>query len=298
MRGDNMEQKKPKWMKKTYTKEDRAAIRKMNILMKQLSLNTVCKKASCPNMGECFKKNTATFMIMGPNCTRHCRFCNVSKEEIFPLDPKEPENVAKASKKLGLKHIVVTSVTRDDLEDGGAHHFANTIKALKRELPDSTVEVLIPDMKGIKENINIIIEAKPDVINHNVETVPSLYSKVRPEANYHRSLDVLRYVKEEAPGIITKTGIMVGLGEKGEDVFALMDDLVEIDCDILTIGQYLRPSSKHIEVKEYVTLETYDIYKKVGEEKGIKFVASSPFVRSSYHALEAVNQVKEKEYCL
>lgn len=290
----NMHMRKPEWLKKVYDKEAKEAIREMNIMLRDLSLNTVCKEASCPNMGECFKKNTATFMIMGPNCTRHCRFCDVTKGKIFPLDPKEPENVAKASKKLGLKHIVVTSVTRDDLEDGGASHFAETIRAIKEALPNSTVEVLIPDLKGIKESIDIVIDAKPDVINHNVETVPSLYSAVRPEADYNRSLDVLKYVKKKSPDIITKTGIMLGLGEEKEEVLKLMDDLVKIDCDIFTIGQYLRPSSKHIEVKEYVAPEKFDEYKKTGEEKGIKFVASSPLVRSSYNALEAIAKVRSK----
>lgn len=292
-----MHKRKPQWLNTVYNKEAKEAIREMNVMLNELSLNTVCKEANCPNMGECFKKNTATFMIMGPNCTRHCRFCNVSKGEIFPLDPKEPENVAKASKKLGLQHIVVTSVTRDDLDDGGASHFAETIRAIKRELPHATVEVLIPDLKGIEESIDIVIDAKPDVINHNVETVPSLYSIVRPGADYNRSLNVLKYVKEKSPDILTKTGIMVGLGEKIEEVSKLMDDLVNIDCDIFTIGQYLRPSSKHIEVKEYVTPEIFDEYKKIAQEKGIKYTASAPLVRSSYNALEAIEKIR-REYSI
>lgn len=287
-----MNMRKPEWLKTVQDREAKEAIREMNIMLKDLSLNTVCKEASCPNMGECFKKNTATFMIMGPNCTRHCKFCDVTKGEIFPLDPNEPENVALASKKLGLKHIVVTSVTRDDLEDGGAAHFAKTIRAIKRAIPDSTVEVLIPDLKGVKESLDIVIDAKPDVINHNVETVPSLYSTVRPGAIYSRSLNVLKYVKEKSPDILTKTGIMLGLGEEKEEVLKLMDDLVKIDCDIFTLGQYLRPSSKHIEVKEYVTPETFEEYKRIGEEKGIKYVASSPLVRSSYNALEAIKRIR------
>ncbi|SCG84048.1 lipoic acid synthetase [Proteiniborus sp. DW1] len=287
-----MNMRKPEWLKTVQDREAKEAIREMNIMLKDLSLNTVCKEASCPNMGECFKKNTATFMIMGPNCTRHCKFCDVTKGEIFPLDPNEPENVALASKKLGLKHIVVTSVTRDDLEDGGAVHFAKTIRAIKRAIPDSTVEVLIPDLKGVKESLDIVIDAKPDVINHNVETVPSLYSTVRPGAIYSRSLNVLKYVKEKSPDILTKTGIMLGLGEEKEEVLKLMDDLVKIDCDIFTLGQYLRPSSKHIEVKEYVTPETFEEYKRIGEEKGIKYVASSPLVRSSYNALEAIKRIR------
>lgn len=292
-----MHKRKPQWLNTVYNKEAKEAIREMNVMLNELSLNTVCKEANCPNMGECFKKNTATFMIMGPNCTRHCRFCNVSKGEIFPLDPKEPENVAKASKKLGLQHIVVTSVTRDDLDDGGASHFAETIRAIKRELPHATVEVLIPDLKGIEESIDIVIDAKPDVINHNVETVPSLYSIVRPGADYNRSLNVLKYVKEKSSDILTKTGIMVGLGEKIEEVSKLMDDLVKIDCDIFTIGQYLRPSSKHIEVKEYVAPEIFEEYKKIAQEKGIKYTASAPLVRSSYNALEAIEKIR-REYSI
>lgn len=283
-----MDIKKPEWLKSTYNKE---AVEKMNVLLEGLSLNTVCREANCPNMGECFKKNTATFMIMGENCTRNCKYCAVTNGKLLPLDPEEPANVAKASKKLGLKHIVVTSVTRDDLDDGGANHFAETIRAIKNALPESTVEVLIPDMKGIKDNLDIVIKAKPDVINHNIETVPSHYY-IRPGADFYRSISVLKYVKEKSPETITKTGIMLGLGETEEEVINVIDKLVEIDCDIFTLGQYLRPSENHVEVKEYVTPEKFDEYKSIGLEKGLKFVASAPLVRSSYNAIDAIQKIR------
>lgn len=285
-----MEQIRPDWLKVKYNSE---AVAKMSSLLADLSLNTVCKEAGCPNIGECFKNNTATFMIMGNNCTRNCRFCAVSKGELFPLNPKEPENVAIAAKKLQLKHVVITSVTRDDLVDGGAYHFAQTIRAVKEALPYSTIEVLIPDLNGRTEDIDKIICANPDVLNHNIETVPSLYKKVRPEADYSRSLRVLKYVKEKAPSIISKTGLMVGLGEKEEEINAVIDDLVKTRCDILTIGQYLSPSENHLKVKEYISPEKFSEYKKAGEEKGIKFIASAPLVRSSYNALEALNAVRK-----
>lgn len=277
--------RKPKWLRVNY---ERQSIKEIEIMMEQLSLNTVCKEAKCPNLGECYKKRTATFMIMGSQCTRNCRFCNVTNGKPQNLDINEPENVAKAVKELGLSHAVITSVTRDDLEDCGASHFAKTIEAVKSLNPDTTVEVLIPDLKGIKENLDIVIKANPDVINHNVETVERLYDTVRPEAIYERSIDVLKYVKEVAPHILTKTGIMVGLSESDEEVFKVMDDVLKVGCDIFTIGQYLRPSNKHIEVYEYVTPEKFEEYRVVGVEKGFKYIASSPLVRSSYNAQEAI----------
>lgn len=277
--------RKPKWLRVNY---ERQSIKEIEVMMEQLSLNTVCKEAKCPNLGECYKKRTATFMIMGSQCTRNCRFCNVTNGKPQNLDINEPENVAKAVKELGLSHAVITSVTRDDLEDCGASHFAKTIEAVKSLNPDTTVEVLIPDLKGIKENLDIVIKANPDVINHNVETVERLYDTVRPEAIYERSIDVLKYVKEVAPHILTKTGIMVGLSESDEEVFKVMDDVLKAGCDIFTIGQYLRPSNKHIEVYEYVTPEKFEEYRVVGVEKGFKYIASSPLVRSSYNAQEAI----------
>lgn len=279
--------KKPDWLKVNFNKE---AVDEVTNLMAKLKLNTVCKEANCPNLGECYKRHTATFMILGSICTRHCRFCNVSKGCVEPVDPKEPQHLAEAAKELGLKHVVITSVTRDDLEDGGARHFAKTIQAVRELNPHTTIEVLIPDLKGVDANLDIVIRANPDVVNHNVETVKSLYSKVRPEADYERSMHVLKYVKDQAPHIYTKTGIMVGLGETDEQVYEVMDDSLRAGCDIFTIGQYLRPSKLHIAMKEYVTPEKFIEYKKVGEEKGFKYIASGPLVRSSYKAEEAINK--------
>lgn len=283
--------KKPEWLKVSYNTE---AVNEVSSLMADLKLNTVCKEANCPNLGECFKKHTATFMILGSICTRHCRFCNVSKGCVEPVDPKEPQHLAEAVKKLGLKHVVITSVTRDDLEDGGAGHFAKTIKAVRELTPNTTIEVLIPDFKGVESDLDIVIDANPDVINHNVETVKSLYSQVRPEADYDRSMHVLKYVKDNAPHIYTKTGIMVGLGETDEQVYEVMEDSLKAGCDIFTIGQYLSPSKLHIEMKEYVKPEKFAEYKRVGEEKGFKYIASSPLVRSSYNAEEVLKQGRSK----
>nr|WP_320025025.1 lipoyl synthase [uncultured Acetobacterium sp.] len=278
-------EKKPEWLKVSYNKE---AVEEVSGLMTKLKLNTVCKEANCPNLGECYKKRTATFMIMGNICTRHCRFCNVSSGVVEAVDPKEPQHLAEAVKALDLKHVVITSVTRDDLEDGGARHFADTIKAVRAVNPGVSIEVLIPDLQGVEEHLDIVIAANPDVINHNVETVREFYPEVRPEADYDRSMAVLKYVKRKAPHIKTKTGIMVGLGETDEQVCKVMDDSLNVGCDIFTIGQYLQPSPKHIEVKAYVTPEKFAQYKKIGEVKGFHYIASSPLVRSSYRAEEAL----------
>lgn len=285
-----MIRKLPEWLKVSYNRD---AVKEVNGILADLKLNTVCKEANCPNLGECYKKHTATFMILGSNCTRHCRFCNVSKGCVEEVDLEEPQHLAEAVKKLKLKHVVITSVTRDDLSDGGALHFANTIQAVRNLNPDTTIEVLIPDFKGSHESLDIVINANPDVINHNIETVKYLYGKVRPQAKYERSLDVIKYIKEKAPHITTKTGIMVGLGETDKQVYEVMDDSIMMGCDIFTIGQYLRPSEKHIEMKEYVTPEKFEEYKIAGESKGFKYVASSPLVRSSYRAEEALNYRKE-----
>lgn len=282
-------QKKPKWLKK---KMDLKPVLEMEKMLRSLSLNTVCEGASCPNRGECFKNKTATFMILGSVCTRNCRFCDVPKGSPTDLDENEPENVAIASEKLGLKHIVVTSVTRDDLPDGGAEHFAKTIRAIKSKLPESTVEVLIPDFRGSKEALMTVIDANPEIINHNVETVPRLYPAVRPMAKYERSLELLRRVKELGDGIHSKSGIMVGLGETKDEILAVMDDLRAIDCDLLTIGQYLQPSKRHIDIVEYITPEQFKEYELTGLEKGFKYVASGPFVRSSYNAIEGMKRLQ------
>ncbi len=282
-------QQKPEWLKK---KMDMRAVAEMEKMLRSLSLNTVCEGANCPNRGECFKNKTATFMILGSVCSRNCRFCDVTKGEPMPLDSCEPCNVAEAAKQLGLAHTVVTSVTRDDLPDGGAQHFAHTIRALQKAMPQSTVEVLIPDFQGDIDALQTVIDAHPNIINHNIETVPSLYADVRPMGVYERSLELLSRVKTLSPNIYSKTGLMVGLGETSEQVYHVMDDLRAIDCDLLTIGQYLQPSKNHIAIKEFVHPNQFDEYKRVGMQKGFKYIASGPFVRSSYNAIEGMKEMQ------
>lgn len=283
-------EKKPEWLKVSYNKE---AVEEIATMMKDLGLNTVCKEANCPNLGECYKKHTATFMILGSHCTRNCRFCNVTYANPQVIDPEEPMHVADAVKKLGLQHVVITSVTRDDLPDGGAEHFAKTIRAIRSVSPNATVEVLIPDLKGSEAALDIVLNACPDVLNHNMETVKELYPSVRPQAIYARSLGLLSYCKKKAPNILTKAGFMVGLGETDEQIYTLMDDVLATGCDILTIGQYLRPSKEHAELKRYATPEEFGQYKKIALEKGFKYAASTPLARSSYQASEALKAVKE-----
>jgi lipoic acid synthetase len=238
---------------------------------------------------ECFQRKTATFMILGTVCTRNCTFCNVTKGVTELVDPREPKNVAEAVFELKLRHVVVTSVTRDDLPDGGAQHFAEVINEIRKQNPNVTIEVLIPDFKGDITALLKVISAKPHVINHNVETVPSLYNKVRPMAFYKRSLDLLKQVHKLDNTIVTKSGIMVGLGETEEEVFEVLEDLRSIDCNLLTIGQYLAPSDKHTPVIEYVHPDVFKKYELKAIELGFDHVASSPLVRSSYHADEAIN---------
>lgn len=286
-----MIQKKPDWLKTVYNGK---VIDQISGMLKDYSLHTVCQEANCPNIGECFKKSTATFLIMGSNCTRSCKFCNVSKNPVCLLDENEPKNVASASKQLNLKHVVITSVTRDDLEDGGAMHFAKTIAAVKEALPNATVEVLIPDLQGIESALDIIIAANPEIIGHNIETVPSLYSVVRPGANYNRSLEVLKYIKAKSPNTLTKAGIMLGLGETFDEVCEVIEDVAKSNSDILTIGQYLQPSSQHIDVKEFVNPEIFEKYKEIGLNKGLRYVYSSPLVRSSYNAVEVFNLLNQQ----
>ena len=259
---------------------------KIKALLSQNNLHTVCQEASCPNQLECFSNKTATFMILGDKCTRNCKFCDVTNDTPIQIDPNEPRNIVKAIKLMDLKHVVITSVTRDDLEDYGSKHFVKCIELIRKETPNTTVEVLIPDFMCDFDAIKRVVEAKPDVINHNLETIKRLYDGFRDNANYERSLNLLRTVKTLDEKMLTKSGIMVGIGEKPEEVLMLMDDLRDIQCDIITIGQYLRPSNDHIEVTEYVTLETFDYYKTKGKEKGFKYVASGPLVRSSYQAMK------------
>ncbi len=282
----------PPWLKKRVSfNEDYIKVKN---LLKKLNLNTVCQSAGCPNIGECFARGTATFMILGNVCTRNCRFCAVPKGKPEPLDDDELRRVAEAVLKMGLKHVVVTSVTRDDLSDGGAAHFAKVIEEIRKVKPDTTIEVLTPDFKGDHDAIKTVVDLLPDIFNHNVETVPALYNMVRPQANYKTSLEVLRYVKELNSDIYTKSGLMVGLGEKEDEVIEVMKDLREVGCDILTIGQYLQPTLKHLEVKEYVRPEIFEKYKEIGYELGFKYVASGPFVRSSFHADDFVNRFIHK----
>ena len=282
-------QKKPDWLKRRI---DPVAVNQMESLLRELNLHTVCEGANCPNRGECFRNKTATFMILGDVCTRNCRFCAVTKGAPTPVDPNEPEHVAEAAQKLGLKHVVVTSVTRDDLPDGGAAHFAAVVAAIKKRLPDATIEVLIPDFQGDPDALQAVIDARPDIINHNIETVPSLYAAVRPMAQYARSLELLKRVKVSGGGIYSKTGIMVGLGETPDEVNAVMDDLLAAGCDILTIGQYLQPTKGHLPVAEYVHPDQFDAYKRTGLEKGFRYVASGPLVRSSYNAAAGMAEME------
>ena len=255
--------------------------------VKDLKLVTVCEEAMCPNIGECWSNRTATFMIMGEFCTRRCNFCNVkdaTEANLQPLDPYEPNRVGLAVKKLGLNHAVVTSVDRDDLADHGAAHFAQTARAIKAHNPQCRIEFLIPDLNGIRERLEIILEPGIEILNHNLETVPRIYRKVRPGADYERSLNILRWAKEICPGVLTKSGIMVGLGEEKAEVLSLMDDLREANVDIMTIGQYLRPSDKQMPVKFFITPEEFKEYEDEGRKRGFKFIESGAFVRSSYHA--------------
>jgi len=274
---------------------DQKVINKMENLFKDLNLHTVCDSALCPNRGECFKNGTATFMIMGDVCSRNCQFCAVKKGKPLPLDPKEPIHIAQAAKYLKLKHVVVTSVTRDDLLNGGAEHFAQTVIAIKNLLPKSTVEILIPDFQGSREALQKVIEVHPEVINHNIETIERLYSSVRPIADYKTSLQLIKRVKIGNQDIITKSGIMLGLGEKKEEVVIAMKDLRKVNCDLLTIGQYLRPSPQHLKVKEYIHPDEFEVYRKIGMSLGFKHVLSGPLVRSSYHSGEILQNILDQE---
>lgn len=272
--------RKPEWMRIKIQGGEKAA--EVRNLISDLHLNTVCSEANCPNRMECFESKTATFMILGSRCTRNCNFCDVIHGTPDMVDKDEPAHIGEAVRRLGLKHAVVTSVTRDDLPDEGATQFRDVIREIRKKNPDTTVEVLIPDLHGKEEYMDIIYNEKPDVLNHNIETVPSLYKKVRPGAKFDRSLKVLDYAKKR--GLVTKTGIMVGLGETEEEMIETFKALREIDVNMLTIGQYLRPSLDHLEVEEYVTPEQFDKYKEIALGMGFKEVASGPFVRSSYKA--------------
>lgn len=283
-------ERKPEWLRVRY---NQGAVEEVAQLLGELKLNTVCKEANCPNLGECYRKHTATFMILGSQCTRNCRFCNVTPDRPLPPDPEEPENVAAAAKKLGLRHVVLTCPTRDDLPDGGAEQFARTVRAIRAACPGVTVETLISDMQMNTAALDVVIEAHPEVLNHNVETVRALQKAVRPQADYERSLAVLRYCKEKDPSLLTKTGFMVGLGETEEQIGELMDDVLAVGCDILTIGQYLQPTPEHYPLARYASPEDFARYKEMALDKGFRYVASAPLARSSYKAWEALEGVHD-----
>ncbi|MDJ0622097.1 MAG: lipoyl synthase [Desulfocapsaceae bacterium] len=273
---------KPKWLRRRLPSGPQ--YEEVRALLKNNCLTTVCQEAQCPNQFECYSRGTATFMILGEKCTRNCMFCAVDHGPDGAPDLDEPERVAQAVKTMGLQYSVITSVTRDDLEDGGASLFAATVKAIRRQSPDTLVEILIPDLQGNWDALQTIVTAAPDVLNHNVETISRLYPTVRPQAVYHRSLELLAMVKRFDAKMITKSGIMLGLGESMEEILEVMDDLLAANCDILTLGQYLQPSKKHLAVNEFIHPENFAELKKIALTKGFIGVASGPSVRSSYEA--------------
>ena len=285
---------KPEWLRRKLP--DPEPLNKMRALLQRHGLNTVCQGALCPNQGECFGQGTATFLILGKTCTRNCAFCAIPTEERAPApDPDEHRRIARAAAELGLKHVVITSVTRDDLEDGDASHFARTVEALRKINPEIVVEVLIPDFLGSEAALKQVMDGGPDILNHNLETVPRLYPEVRPQAVYSRSLDLLQRAKSMAPAGITKSGLMLGLGEEREEVRRAMADLREVSCDLLTLGQYLRPSGRHHPVVRYVPPEEFEELRVEGEKLGFKAVFSAPLVRSSFHAAEIFKKANDPQ---
>jgi len=274
---------RPVWLNKKINLKDCSA---MQQALRNFGVETVCEQALCPNIGECFSAKTATFLILGRHCTRGCSFCNILKAKPLPVDRAEPERVARAVGQLGLKHVVITSVTRDDLADGGAGIFAQTVRQIREKLSQASIEILIPDFGFSLEALKIAADSKPDIVAHNLETVPSLYKVVRQGADYTRSLGLLRALKEIAPKLKTKSGLMLGLGEKAGEVLAVMQDLCSVQCDYLSIGQYLAPSKRHYSVKDYISLEQFDYYKEKAKDLGFLHIQSAPYVRSSYLAAE------------
>ncbi len=274
---------KPDWLRVKAPQWERVG--SVKEILRDLELNTVCEEASCPNIGECFSVGTATFLIMGPACTRACPYCDIDFEkQPQALDPNEPLQLAEAVRRLKLNHVVITSVNRDDLADGGASQFVRCIEEVRKVSPQTTIELLIPDLCGNWQALEVILSAHPDVLNHNTETIPRLYRRVRPQGDYHRSLLLLEKTRAIAPWVYTKSGIMVGLGETDAEVRQVMEDLRRVDCDIMTIGQYLQPSQKHLGVKEFVTPAQFQAWQKFGESIGFLQVVSTPLTRSSYHA--------------
>jgi lipoic acid synthetase len=287
-----MQSRKPSWLKTNLvTNENFQELRKM---MQNQTLHTVCEEAKCPNIFECWSNRTATFMILGDICTRACRFCAVTTGKPTELDWAEPERVAEAAEQMGLRHVVVTSVARDELQDGGALLFATTIRAIRSRLPLCSVEVLIPDFLGNWNALRVVLDAKPDILNHNIETVERLSDRVRSKAKYRRSLELLKRSKEISPAIPTKSSIMIGLGETADEILMTMDDLRAVDCDILTIGQYLQPTKNHLDIVKYYSPAEFHLLKKEGEKRGFRHVESGPLVRSSYHAHDQAQAARSK----
>ena len=278
-----MRERLPEYLKRPIIDTDKT--RTVRKILKTKYLNTVCENARCPNKNECYTKNTATFLIMGNNCTRNCRYCNITCAKPEPLNLEEPKHIAEAVKALGLKYAVITSVTRDDLPDGGAEHFANCIYEIRKLSPETKIEILTPDFKGDKKALDIIIKAHPEVFNHNIETVKAVFKTARPQGDYEKSLEVLKYIKQNSD-ILTKSGLMIGLGETFEQIKETLFDLHNVGCDIVTIGQYIQPSKNHLQVEKYYTLQEYDMLKIITEQIGIKHSQIGPLVRSSYKASE------------
>ena len=277
-------QRKPEWLKARVPGGENYS--RLKNMIEERKLHTVCEEARCPNMGECWNSGTATFMILGDTCTRSCGFCNVKTGKMHFVDEDEPRRIGEAVALMNLRHAVITSVNRDELYDGGSHIFAGTIQEIRKRVSHCTVEVLIPDFMGSEEALNVVLNAQPDILNHNIETVPRLYRTVRPQAHYHRTLELLERAKQK--GFTTKTGIMVGLGESSDEVIEVMADLRAVDCDIFTIGQYLQPTKNHLPVERYVHPDEFAMYRVRGMEMGFKHVQSSPLTRSSYHAEKLV----------
>ncbi len=286
-----MKKEIPEWITKSVPPHEQR--KKVGGILKDLDINTVCQEADCPNIGECFSRETATFMISGKNCTRSCKFCAVSSSTPEPVDPKEPQKIAEAVKALNLKYVVLTSVTRDDLPDGGIEQFRKTVNIIKKTTPEVNVEILTPDFLGEKDILKRLKKIKMDVFAHNVETVPGLYDEIRPQAVYSRSLEVLNYAAENISEVKVKSGLMVGLGESKEEVISVLKDLKEAGVEIVTIGQYLSPSDEHAEVQEFIPPEKFDEYEKIAQKLGFEGVASGTFVRSSYKAEELTGSEKE-----
>ena len=284
--------KKPSWLRVRVSSSKK--FRKTKEILSKSNIVTVCEEASCPNISECWQKNHATFMIMGDTCTRACAFCNVKTGIPDKLDPFEPFRVSRAVKEMKLNHVVITSVDRDDLSDGGAIHFSKTIKAIRKSSPNTTIEILTPDFLRKENAVDVILEEEPDVFNHNLETVPSLYLSIRPGARYFNSLKLLDNVKNKNPNIFTKSGLMLGLGEKKNEIMQVMDDLRAANVDFLTLGQYLQPTKKHAAVEKYLSPEEFENFKIIAESKGFLMVSSSPLTRSSHHAEEDFHILRQK----